>query len=79
MLHDDLRVETGLVTAQRIRAQWAQVAWRDGELIASQRINFATVSLSGRPKRIPAELLDAMNRFFVGESWCAKGLPDLAL
>lgn len=63
VLSDTLHIETGLVTAQRVRAQWAQWAWRDEELIACQRVNFATVGPGGRPKRMPAELADVMAGF----------------
>ncbi len=79
LLNDDLIIATTMVRARRVRAQWAQHAWRGDELIACQRINFATVNLSGRPVRIPESLLDAMADFQADEATLAKELPDLAL
>ena len=79
LLNDELIVDTSMVRARRVRAQWAQHAWRGDELIACQRINFATVNLSGRPVRIPETLIDAMADFQADEATLAKELPDLAL
>lgn len=79
LLNDDLRIDTALVEAQRVRAQWAQHAWRGDELIACQRINFATVNLAGRPMRMPESLGEAMRDFKADEASLAKELPDLAL
>jgi acyl-CoA thioester hydrolase len=79
LLNDELIVDTSMVRARRVRAQWAQHTWRGDELIACQRINFATVNLSGRPVRIPETLIDAMADFQADEATLAKELPDLAL
>lgn len=78
-LHDELRLETGLVAQRKVRAQWAQHAWRGDELIACQRVNFATVNLDGRPIRIPQSLIDAMAGFTIDPATLAKELPDLPL
>ena len=79
LLNDDLLVDTAMVEAKRVRAQWAQHAWRGDELIACQRINFATVNLAGRPVRIPESLLDAMAGFHAEDTALAKQMPPLAL
>ena len=79
LLNDALTIDTAMVHARRVRAQWAQHAWRGDELIACQRINFATVNLNGRPVRIPESLIDAMSDFQADEATLAKELPDLAL
>ena len=79
LLNDDLIIDTTMVQAQRGRAQWAQHARRGDELIACQRINFATLNLDGRPIRLPPSLLDAMAGFMAQESALAKELPDLSL
>lgn len=79
VLNDRLVIETGLVEHKRVQAQWAQVARRDDELIAAQRINFATVNAAGRPMRMPADLTEAMQGFQVGPDWHARALPELAL
>ena len=79
LLQDDIKIETGLVAQRKVRAQWAQHAWRGDELIACQRVNFAAVNLDGRPIRIPATLIDAMAGFTIDEATLAKELPELAL
>ncbi len=79
LLNDQLLIETSMAEAKRVRAQWVQHAWRGDELIACQRINFATVNLAGRPVRLPAPLIAAMNDFGVDEGSLAKQLPPLAL
>lgn len=79
LLNDELIIDTAMVQARRVRAQWAQHAFRGDELIACQRINFATVNLAGRPVRIPESLLEAMAGFQADEAALAKELPDLAL
>lgn len=79
LLNDDLVIDTAMVRARRVRAQWVQHAWRGDELIACQRINFATVNLSGRPVRIPETLIDAMTDFQADPDALVKELPDLAL
>ena len=79
VLHDNLTIETGMVRSRRVRAQWAQRATRDGELIACQRVNFAVANAAGRPIRIPEGLAAAMERFHVGDDWAARDLPELSL
>lgn len=79
VLHDELTIETGLVAQRKVRAQWAQHARRGSELIACQRVNFATVNNDGRPIRIPQSLVDSMDGFAIGEAELAKELPDLQL
>lgn len=79
LLGEGLLIDTGLVTHRKVRAQWAQHARRGDELIACQRVNFATVNTDGRPIRIPETLLDAMADFVIDEANLAKELPDLAL
>lgn len=79
LLNDELIVDTAMVAAKRVRAQWAQHTWRGDELIACQRINFATVNLAGRPVRIPVSLLEAMAGFQADDDLLRKELPALAL
>jgi len=79
VLDDELVIETAMVEAKRVRAQWAQHARRGQELIACQRINFATVNPSGRPIRLPETLIAAMADFEADAGALAKELPGLAL
>lgn len=77
LLNEQITIETGLIASRRVSAQWAQVAHRGDELIAAQRINFATVNQTGRPIRMPAELAEAMRAFAVPGDWWLKELPPL--
>ena len=79
LLDDRLIIDTMLVEAQRVRAQWAQHAWRGDELVACQRINFATVNDAGRPMRIPESLAAAMNTIAVDPEALAAELPALSI
>ena len=78
-LGDELVIDTSLVKTKRVQAQWAQHARRDGELIACQRINFATVNSAGRPIRAPESLAQSMAHFQADPADLAKELPDLKL
>lgn len=82
LLGEELLIETELVAHRKVRAQWAQHARRDGDLIACQRVNFATVNPAGRPIRIPASLIEAMDGLsdgVPGATELARELPELAL
>ena len=79
LLNERLTIETGLASMKRVQAQWAQVARRGDDVVAAQRINFATVNGAGRPIRMPASLADAMAQFQLPEGWAARELPDLAM
>lgn len=78
VLGDQLVIETGLVEKGRVRTQWGQRAHRDGQTIATQRVNFAVTNTAGRPVRIPPVLHDAMASFDVGTDWRVEELPVLA-
>jgi len=79
LLNEQLIIDTSLVEKKRVRAQWAQHAWRGEDLIACQRINFATINNSGRPIRMPEDLASAMTSLVAIPGSLAKELPDLAL
>ncbi|MEM7092432.1 MAG: thioesterase family protein [Actinomycetota bacterium] len=79
LLGEMLTIETGLVDAKRVTAQWAQIARRGDDLVAAQRINFATVNPAGRPMRCPASLAEAMADFRLPEGWHERELPELSL
>lgn len=79
VLDDELVVETALVASKRVRSQWAQNIYLNGELLVCQRINFATVNTSGRPTRMPEGLGAAMEQIEAPTDWFSKHLPDLAL
>lgn len=79
LLNDRLVIDTAVVDARRVQTQWAQRIRRGDEPIASQRVNLAAVSASGRPTRIPESLAGAMAEATIGAEWDAVALPDLAL
>lgn len=78
-LGDSLQIETGLIRSRRASSQWGQVARRYGEVIASQRVNFAATNAEGRPCRTPANLSAAVEAIDVGPDWLADVLPALRL
>ena len=79
VLDDELIVETALVATKRVRAQWAQQIYLDGELVVCQRINFATVNTEGRPIRMPEALVASLDQIDAPADWFSKHLPDLPL
>ena len=79
VLNEGLSIDTGLVIAKRVQAQWAQVAVRGDDVVAAQRINFATVAPSGRPMRMPESLASAMGDIQLDSDWYVRELPELAL
>lgn len=79
VLDDELVVETALVETKRVRSQWAQHIFLDGELLVCQRINFATVNTKGRPTRMPEGLAEAMAQIDAPADSFSKHLPDLPL
>jgi len=79
VLDDELIIDTSMVEMKRVRAQWVQHARRGDELVACQRVNFATVSRAGRPIRIPESLATAMQDFAVEAHDVAREMPDLSL
>lgn len=79
LLNETLTIHTGMVGTKRVQAQWAQAALRGEELVACQRINFATVNAAGRPIRMPASLAESMGEFLLPDGWYERELPVLAL
>jgi acyl-CoA thioester hydrolase len=57
---DRLTIESKLVETRRASMTFEQVIQRGDELLVTQTISAATVSASGRPKRIPEALLVAL-------------------
>lgn len=92
-LLDHLVVETGLVSAGRVRSKWAQrirlaggdaaqgnIHQRDhqADVVATQIVDFATTNLEGRPRRAPDGLTAAIEPYAVGDDWLGKHHPDAA-
>ena len=60
---DDLVVETWVEDVQRVSMHFGQRIVRGDDVLATQSVHGACVSLDGRPKRIPEELMIGLSRF----------------
>lgn len=64
---DEVVVETELVEARRVTSRWRQrILLGDGAL-ATQELGAAITDLSGRPRRFPPNLLEALAPYRVDE------------
>lgn len=59
---DELVVESELVGLRRVSMEFEQRIRRGDEVLVSQRIVGATVTTSGRPTRVPAQLAAALEQ-----------------
>ena len=59
-IDDVLEVRTSFVAAKGARMRLAQEIWRDETLIARADVEAASMSLEGRPKRLPADVLEKL-------------------
>jgi len=57
---DELTVDTELVEVRRVSMTFEQRISRGGEILVTQRLSAATISESGRPVRIPPDLIAAL-------------------
>lgn len=62
-IDDMLEVRTRFVSAKGARMILSQEIWRDDVLLARAEVEAACMSLTGRPRRLPADMTD---RFFGG-------------
>ncbi|WP_375205211.1 tol-pal system-associated acyl-CoA thioesterase [Hyphococcus sp.] len=56
-IDDMLEVRTRFVSAKGARMMLFQEIWRDDVLLARAEVEAASMSLSGRPRRLPADIL----------------------
>ena len=56
-IDDMLEVRTRFVSAKGARMMLSQEIWRDDVLLARAEVEAASMSLSGRPRRLPADIL----------------------
>ena len=56
-IDDMLEVRTRFVSAKGARMMLSQEMWRDDVLLARAEVEAASMSLSGRPRRLPADIL----------------------
>jgi acyl-CoA thioester hydrolase len=59
---DELVVESELVEMRRVSMEFEQRIRRGAEVLVSQRIVGATVTVAGRPTRVPVDLAAALAR-----------------
>ncbi len=60
---DDLVVETWVEEVKRVSTVFGQRIMRDEEVLATQKVRGACVTLDGRPTRFPDELLEGMQPY----------------
>ena len=65
-IDDALMVQTRFVEARGARLRIAQAITRDGETLVTAQVEAACIDLDGRPRRLPADLLDAVRRHVSG-------------
>lgn len=56
-IDDVLEVRTRFVMAKGARMRLAQEIWRDDALLARAEVEAACMSLAGRPRRLPADVI----------------------
>ncbi|MGR3914048.1 MAG: acyl-CoA thioesterase [Gammaproteobacteria bacterium] len=71
-LDDEIEVSVRLLTLRRASLVFAQQARRDGRVLVDARIALAMLgAASGKPRRMPAELAQALRRWSCGEDAAA--------
>jgi acyl-CoA thioester hydrolase len=74
-LADRLIVESGITSVGRAKATWAQRVRRGDEVLASQVMVSGCTNSEGRPRRFPAELIEALKPIGVAEDWLGSAAP----
>jgi acyl-CoA thioester hydrolase len=67
-IDDALEVRTAFETAHGARFGIAQRLWRGEELLCSAEVQAACVDLSGRPRRLPADLAARLKPYLAGDA-----------
>ena len=60
---DVLTIETEVLEFRRVTSKWRQRILRGDELIATQELRAAMITLGGKPTRFPPEMLEVMKPF----------------
>jgi acyl-CoA thioester hydrolase len=60
---DMLTIETEVLEFRRVTSKWRQRILRGDELIATQELRAAMITLGGKPTRFPPEMLEVMKPF----------------
>ena len=60
---DMLTIETEVLEFRRVTSKWRQRILRGDELIATQELRAAMITLEGKPTRFPTEMLEVMKPF----------------
>lgn len=75
MLSDQLTIETAQVETGRVRSTWAQRVRRGEATLVTQHVQFATTDGSGRPRRMPAALAEALVPYQADHDWLGAQAP----
>ncbi len=64
---DVLTIETDILEFRRVTSKWRQRILRGDELIATQELRAAMITLEGRPTRFPAEMIEVMKPYMAAD------------
>lgn len=64
----ELVIHTWIASAGRVKSTWQQTMLRGEEKVAEIEVTAAFTDLDGRPRRIPGEFVDYMERLKNGET-----------
>jgi acyl-CoA thioester hydrolase len=58
----ELVIRTWIEDVGRVKSTWHQLMFREGKIVAELEVTAAFTDLDGRPRRIPTEFVDEMER-----------------
>lgn len=64
---DELEIETEVRDVRRVTTTWVQRMLRGGELIASQELTAAMITVDGKPTRFPEWLVESLRPYFAAD------------
>ncbi len=59
---EELVIKTWIESVERVRSTWKQLMFRGGDVVAELEVSAAFTDLNGRPRRIPPEFVQEMER-----------------
>lgn len=59
---EELVIQTWIESVGRVRSTWKQLMFRSDEIVADLEVSAAFTDLNGRPRRIPPEFVQEMER-----------------
>lgn len=74
-LGDILTIESGLCDVRRATATWLQRITRREQVVATQVARVGCTTASGRPRRFPEALADALSGYVIDRLWLGSDAP----